>query len=201
MKLLKKKKGSAIELAIVFMVLVFGMCAVITSIMFSMRSKDRIMTTESNNNFIIDQMGEYFIRAMKRSSSVDFKKDVKNESTDIRGGWVKFIYDAEDSKISPVFGVNVNHNDSNATTTFRLAKWDKVDASGNIKGAPLLIVTVKEKSTAIGGQLEILNWSNQEIKYNAKDLEVSKNTNFVTWLIERIIRIVNNVRNILNWLF
>lgn len=202
MKLFKNKKGSAIELAILFSIIIFAMCATITAIMFSMRSNDRVMTKASNSDFIVDQMGEYFIRAMKRSSSVDFKKDVVDESKDVRGGWVKFIYDAEDSDNFPVFGVNVNHNDSNNTTTFRLAWWSQIDASGNLTVSnPLLIVTVKETSTATGSQLEILNWSNQTIKYNAKDLEVAKDTTFLSWLIERIVRIVKNLRNIFNWLF
>ena len=188
------------EMAIVFMVVIFAFCAIITTVSFSAYSRNNSLVKYSNLEYSVDQMGEYFIRALRGADTVNFTKDVVNQSKDVRGGWVKFIYNDEGSNDADalVFGVNVNESENSKRHTLRLAMWNDVPTNGNVSNNNmLLIVTAEETATGF----TVVNWSNQALKYgesiSGKDVPPAVTPTALQTLMAILSQIVTFITSIL----
>ena len=176
----KRKKGAAIETAILFMVLVFAMCTLITSMMFSLRVQGQRTAEKTNEEFALDQIGDYFIRALQQNNTINFCKDAfvldedgapttESIPENVRGGWILYKNGDVD------YGLNLNTSstteDWNGVSTLRIARWEDVKTDGTLKSENdlLLIVTAKKS----GSKIEITNWSDREVT-GKKDVDPAK---------------------------
>ena len=194
-KLIYSKNGAAIEIAVFFMVIVFTLCTIITTTSITVRSKDHEMVQRSNEDYVVDQIGEYFVRGITGNSSIDFKKDIKDEKTDIRGGWVKFM-----GNDTLTYGININTEENPTKTTMRLARWNHINADGTLKNTckPILILTVQAKSDG----WKIINWSDQTVEYSVKDASPASDTtefeNFVKAIVKFVQLVVGIVTTVIS---
>lgn len=182
MKSLQQKKGAAIEMAIVFMLVTFALCSMLVTVAFASTARNNYAYREANDRYVIDQIGEYFLRGLEGNSTIDFMQDVpdghESDPAYVRGGWVRL--NGEDSS---GYGVNISGSgsiDSPGIFTLRIADWEFVSTDGIVKdqSAIKLIVTVKKEVSGC----TILNWSNQPIAGDSDskimDAPSSQNTDY-----------------------
>ena len=134
------KRGVSIEMAIGFMLIIFALCAVITAITVSLRARDRRVSEMSNDYFMLDQMGDYFVKAVQNMGSSDTLSD-----EEAREAARDFIEDdaystlVDESQVDK-FKVQVFYEDVTeghrtsanadtlaAATRFTMRIWDKED--------------------------------------------------------------------------
>ena len=175
----KNRRGAVIETAISFMLLMFALCAMTTTIAVSVKMRTDRTLDYSNVSYSLDQLGEYFLRALEGKSTIDFTKDASDaidddESPDRRGGWIKFINSPEDEDEPVIYGLNFSYvkSDSSYIYTMRIVDWDKIAPDGSYSEDDCeLIVTAKYDQGGMESQrdekLEILNWSDSSIEVKA----------------------------------
>ncbi len=199
------KRGMAIETALTFMVVMFLLCSLITAVSINARKRNVTFARESNDSFLLDQIGDYFISALGGGASVDFKKDVEDEeSTEyVRGGWVKFIVeDPTADKMSTldtwVFGLNFGNNGN--ISTMRVAYWGNIPEDGNLTDTSKIILYVTAQQDA-AGNIRIYNWSDQPLRYTVKDASAARDLSFFQRLLQLIGRIIESAFRIIRQIF
>ena len=83
MKILKNKRGIAIENAIIFMIVIFSLCFLITSIAMIGRYQVKIENNILLNEVEIDQIGEDFLESVKTGQN--FEKVYEDYSYEVEG--------------------------------------------------------------------------------------------------------------------
>lgn len=137
----RNKRGISIEMAIGFMLVIFALCAVITTVTISMRARDRRVTEQSNDYFVLDQLGEYFVKAIQNmGSNPDFSDEVARQ-TAVDLNFIKeedAFKSVDESQVEKfkvqIFFDDVTDNYKNAASTdsllatrFTMRIWDKED--------------------------------------------------------------------------
>ena len=190
--LLTNKRGVAIELAISFMLVTFAFCAILLTVAFNTNARTKRVYSMSNDYFTLDQLGEYFVRALEENTTVDFMKDIsdENDTNNVRGGWFRYVNTA--STTGTAFGLNMSgdkgdDNDKvvlDGVYTLRVTYWDDValkDGKGVVKDEDLLLIVTVRKE---GRKYNVVNWSNQLLDVNGavKDKDPAESISFLKWL-------------------
>ena len=173
----QRKKGAALEMALVFMLVVFGLCAMIVTMIFAMRANDRLLTRRANRAYVADQLGEYFVRALQQNNTVEFTKDAFDEDGNpiegnYCGGWILYVNrDEETGEEEGRYALNLSvasdldEAEWKGNSTLRIAEWEDLDFETETlkEGAePLLIVSLTKTDSAI----TVNNWSDQSVTLN-----------------------------------
>ena len=187
--LLTNKRGVAIELAISFMLVTFAFCAILLTVAFNTNARTKRVYSMSNDYFTLDQLGEYFVRALEENTTVDFMKDItdENDTNNVRGGWFRYVNTA--STTGTAFGLNMSGDGSgdsitNGVYTLRVTYWDDValkNGKGVVKDEDLLLIVTVRKE---GRKYNVVNWSNQLLDVNGavKDKDPAEDISFLKWL-------------------
>ena len=80
LRILKDKRGIAIETALLFMLVIFSLCALITSVATIGRRQAKLESDVLVSDALIDQIGEDFIAYLAGGEESDF--DAANEKYD-----------------------------------------------------------------------------------------------------------------------
>ena len=82
LRILKDKRGIAIETALLFMLVIFSLCALITSVATIGRKQSQLESRVFTKEVEIDQIGEDFIAYLAAGEASDF--DAAGENYDFR---------------------------------------------------------------------------------------------------------------------
>ena len=96
MKILKNKRGIAIENAIIFMIVIFSLCFLITSIAMIGRYQVKIENNILLNEIEIDQIGEDFLESVKTGEN--FEKIYEDYSYKVEGNALSVWSKSDESK-------------------------------------------------------------------------------------------------------
>ncbi|MBQ0098218.1 MAG: hypothetical protein KBS62_04715 [Oscillospiraceae bacterium] len=191
----KNKRGAALESAIGFMLVIFALCAMLVSVAVGAYKRNDRLINDTNDSFVLDQIGEHFLRAMEQNSTVDFTKSIISQDTDVRKGWFKYKIDDSDS--STMYAINmsgISEIKTGETYTMRVALWDDITEDGELADPSDLLLIVSAKKTDKG--YEVLNWSNREIQYGEeKDEPPARNTSFLDWILGILKKIFDGIKN------
>ncbi len=190
----KSKRGAALESAIGFMLVIFALCAMLVSVAVGAYKRNDRLINDTNDSYVLDQIGEHFLRAMEQNSTVDFTKSIVSSDTDVRKGWFKYKIDDSDS--ATMYAINmsgISEIKTGETYTMRVALWDNITEDGELADPSDLLLIVSAKKTDKG--YEVLNWSNREIKYgDEKDEPPAKNTSFLDWILGILKKIFDGIK-------
>lgn len=191
----KNKRGAALESAIGFMLVIFALCAMLVSVAVGAYKRNDRLINDANDSYVLDQIGEHFLRAMEQNSTVDFTKSIISQDTDVRKGWFKYKIDDSDS--STMYAINmsgISEIKTGETYTMRVALWDDITEDGELADPSDLLLIVSAKKTDKG--YEVLNWSNREIQYGEeKDEPPARNTSFLDWILGILKKIFDGIKN------
>ena len=67
----KRRRGAALESAIVFMVVVFTLCLLLTSVMIVARQNTRLSQSRIERTAFLDQIGEDYLSALRNGTELD----------------------------------------------------------------------------------------------------------------------------------
>ena len=153
-----KKSGVAIEMAISFMAIVFAFCTILLTVALSIRTRDRRTSEYTNQLYVLDQIGEYFVQGVREKND-NFLRDI------LAGEGVN------ESNVSPedLARYEIRSYEGEANEQLHTLKiWDKnssmVKADGTIdvdNSDPIFIVSVEENRTGRVSYFTIRNWSDQ----------------------------------------
>lgn len=191
----KNKRGAALESAIGFMLVIFALCAMLVSVAVGAYKRNDRLINDANDSYVLDQIGEHFLRALEQNSTVDFTKSIVSPDTDVRKGWFKYKIDDSDS--STMYAINmsgISEIKTGETYTMRVALWDDITEDGELADPSDLLLIVSAKKTDKG--YEVLNWSNREIQYGEeKDEPPARNTSFLDWILNILKKIFDGIKN------
>ena len=203
---LKNNRGLAIEMAVSFMLVTFALCAILLTVAFNTTTRNKRVYNATNDYFTLDQLGEYFVRALETDTTVKFTKDISDEDGEIykddpskvRGGWFKYVNG--EGSTSTEFALNMsgsNGGDSvkNGVYTLRVSYWENVPTNGKVKDEDLLLIVSVQKE---GRKYKVVNWSNQLLDVNGtiKDNDPAEDVTFLEWIIKLLQDLWNAIKDL-----
>lgn len=115
-KLLRQKKGLAIELAVYVMMVVVGLSMLLVSISILNKSSLDGLSNKVNERLCLDQIGESFVTAVKESQDLDLWKDSVTDYTATVSGTELILVDSLDNvKLS----IKLENNGSG----YKITEW------------------------------------------------------------------------------
>ena len=203
----KNRKGVAIELAIGYTVVIFALCAILTTVSVSTRLRDRRISNQSNEYFLLDQAGEYFVKSVEKMGagedalSQDYKTQTEKPYKDMMEQYEKDSAAGKDLKnivdLSTDYKFDFLQSTINQYTNrftmkvFNKQEYDETENKSLL--TPMLIVSVERHVDGRNVDYKIINWSNQENQqeryYDAKT-PIDKNSKNWGWLIGLFLLII-----------
>lgn len=192
-KFLTSKKGAAIEMAISFGLIAFALCTALFTVVLSIGNKDTQTTTIINDSFVVDQIGEYFVRYVGGGTFGEETEEAEGgeagelpEMAELENGWLQYGH--------YILRIDVADIADNAKLhTMRLANLGEASKA---EPEARLIVTVLENN----GETSVVNWSNQSVEtVVTRDAAVSNtpgNKNALFSFLTAINKGVKKIKNV-----
>lgn len=124
-QILKSKSGMALENAILFMLIIFSLCALLTSLTLIGHYQLKIEKTVLQHDVEIDQIGEDFIAGLKGSGE-GLKTDYENYAYNVADDGKSITVKHKDDEEGPVLlyvEVNVESTDGTTPQKVDVVKW------------------------------------------------------------------------------
>lgn len=115
MKILKNKKGMALENAILFMLIIFTFCALLTSLTLYGHYQTKLEKVMMTNRVELDQIGEHYLNYLKNGT--EFSTDNENYAITTDNNALALTVKNKNDKI--ILYVQASIDDGNIT----VVKW------------------------------------------------------------------------------
>ena len=114
------KKGVAIELALLLMVVVFGLCALLVSLTVISNDNSKKQTLSLEQKLLIDQVGTEFSRAVRSGNNFELGQELSETyfaTTFVQDGLHQLVLKLNDDEQTVVLTVKLN------ATDFKVIEW------------------------------------------------------------------------------
>ncbi|MCQ2441393.1 MAG: hypothetical protein MJ076_05835 [Clostridia bacterium] len=205
---LKNRSGIAIEMAIGYTVVIFALCAILTTVTVSTRIRDRRMSDNSSEYFMLDQAGEYFVKAVEKMGAGNDSlseayynetlEEVTSQQTNVKNIYADNLKNYTDLLTNYKIDVFQRTTDD-GNNRFTMKIWDKAEYEGASEPTavtPKLLVSVERVVHNRNVEYKIINWSNQEnkqVKYLDGDTKIDKYSPHWGWLIALLLLMLSVV--------
>ncbi len=195
---LKNRKGIAIEMAIGYTVVVFALCAILTTVTATTRIRDRRMSDNSSEYFMLDQAGEYFVKAVEKmgAGNDSLSEAYYNETLEEVASQQNNIKNIYSNNLKNYTNLLTNYQvdvfqrtTADGNNRFTMKIWDKAEYEATADKeavTPKLLVSVERVVHNRNVEYKIINWSNQEnkqAKYLDGDIKIDKYSPHWGWLL------------------
>lgn len=100
-QLLRSKRGMALENAILFMVIIFSLCALLTSLALIGHYQVKIEKLTLLQDVKIEQIGEDYLASVKAKTT--FTQDYENYAYDVSGNALTVWYKTDETKTAVLY--------------------------------------------------------------------------------------------------
>lgn len=114
-KLLKSKRGIALENAILFLLVIFSFCALLTGMVAIGHAQIKVDAAVLQRDVQIDQIGEDFLTSVRRKEA-EFNKNYDNYDYTVEGS-VLTVWRNDDTKKTVLLYVDAKKVDDTLTVT------------------------------------------------------------------------------------